>query len=117
MAGVNCSHQGSGVKLKNDMLQEDQQVGGPFLQLINAVKAFALVVRCLKVKNKWERNDKCERNILRRKRKKNIIKKINKNTHIIEIILKILILSPNDAHGWVRALSPKHTLLWSQQGE
>lgn len=38
-------------------------------------------------------------------------------THIIEIILKILILSPNDAHGWVRALSPKHTLLWSQQEE
>lgn len=37
-------------------------------------------------------------------------------THI-EIILKILILSPNDAHGWVRALSPKHTLLWSQREE
>lgn len=38
-------------------------------------------------------------------------------THIIEIILKILILSPNDAHGWVRALSPKHTLLRRQREE
>lgn len=32
-------------------------------------------------------------------------------THIIQIILEILILSPDDAHGWVRALSPKLALL------
>ena len=33
-------------------------------------------------------------------------------THINQIILEELILSPDDAHGWVRALSPKHALLW-----
>lgn len=108
MASVNSSHQGSGVKLKNDMLQEDQQVGRPVLQLLNVVKVGALVVRYLKVRHEWERNE----NAFRRKSKK---QKENGcvflSTHIIEIILKILILSPNDAHGWVRALSPKHALL------
>lgn len=36
-------------------------------------------------------------------------------THIIKIILEVLILSPDDAHGWVRAMSPKHTLLRRQR--
>ncbi len=33
-------------------------------------------------------------------------------THISQIIFEILIFCPDDAHGWVRALSSKHTLLW-----
>lgn len=38
------------------------------------------------------------------------------NTHIIhEIILKVLILSPDDAHGWVWAVSSKHALLWREE--
>lgn len=32
------SHQGSRVKLKNDMLHEDEQVGRPILQLVDTVK-------------------------------------------------------------------------------
>lgn len=32
-------------------------------------------------------------------------------THISQIILEILILGSDDAHGWVRAMSPKHALL------
>ena len=35
----------------------------------------------------------------------------NAFTHIVQIILEILILSPDDAHGWVRALSSKRALL------
>lgn len=61
VASVNSSHQGSRIKLKNDMLQEDQQVGRPVLQLLNAVKVCALVIRCLKFRHKWERNEKYEK--------------------------------------------------------
>lgn len=35
--------------------------------------------------------------------------------HISQIILEILIFCPDDAHGWVRALSSKHTLLWRKR--
>lgn len=56
VASVNSSHQGSRVKLKNDMLQEDQQVGRPVLQLLNVVKALPLVIRCLKFRHKRKRN-------------------------------------------------------------
>lgn len=35
--------------------------------------------------------------------------------HIIQINLEILILSTDDTHGWVRALSPKHALLWRER--
>lgn len=38
-------------------------------------------------------------------------------TYITEIVLKILILGPNDAHGWVRAPSPKRARLRSQREE
>lgn len=55
VASVNSSHQGSRVKLKNDMLQEDQQVGRPVLQMLNAVKVCALVIQCLKFRHKVER--------------------------------------------------------------
>lgn len=44
------SHQGSRVKLKNDMLHEDQQVRRPFFQLVYAVEVCALVIHCLKDK-------------------------------------------------------------------
>lgn len=61
VSSVNSSHQGSRVKLKNDMLQEDQQVGRPVLQLLNAVKARALVIQCLKFRHRWKRNEKYEK--------------------------------------------------------
>lgn len=38
-------------------------------------------------------------------------------THIIQIVLKILILSPDDAHGWVRALSPDTPCSGERWGE
>lgn len=66
MVSATSSHQGSWVKLKNDMLQEDQQVGRPVLQLLNAVEACALVIRCLEVRHKWQRNEKYEK-IIKRK--------------------------------------------------
>lgn len=88
------------------MLYEDQQVGRPVLQLLYTVEVFALVI-CLEVR---ERTNTPQRQVRTKKHDITFLKK--KFTHISQIILKILILSPDDAHGWVRALSPKHTLLW-----
>ena len=44
------SHQGSRVELKNDMLQEGQQVGRPILQLLNIVEVRMHVIHGLKDK-------------------------------------------------------------------
>lgn len=44
------SHQGSRVKLQNDMLHEDKQVGRPVLQALYAVEVNALVLHCLKAR-------------------------------------------------------------------
>lgn len=48
------SHQGCRVKLKDDMLQEDEQVGGPFPQLFYTVEV-GLVVHRLRAGGKYQR--------------------------------------------------------------
>lgn len=74
------------------MLQEDEQVGRPFPQLLYTVEV-GLVIHRLGGKHHRElsqaANKKGPWHLL-------------VSTHIIhEIILEILILSPDDAHGWV----------------
>lgn len=100
------------------MLHEDQQVGWPVLQRIYMAKVCTLVICHLRETDR--EGDNVREYAERDKRQYEVGKKnwVRDNikiqlrcgtilfTHIIQIILKILILSPDDAHGWVRALSP-----------
>lgn len=88
------SHQRCGVKLKDDMLQEDKQVGRPFPQLFYTGEV-GLVVHRLGAGAKYQTE---------------LSQAANERgpwhplviTHIIhEIILKVLVFSPDDAHGCV----------------
>lgn len=63
----------------------------------------------------WESEDTQMRQVKIKKIKSKIKRtKLSLFTHISQIVLEILILGPDDAHGCVRALSPKHALLWRE---
>lgn len=47
------SHQGCRVKLKNDMLQEDEQVGRPFPQVFYTVEVAVNVIHRLRAGGKY----------------------------------------------------------------
>lgn len=76
------------------MLQEDKQVGRPFPQLFYIVEV-GLVFHRLRAGGTYQTE------LSQAANEKELLHPLV-NTHIIhEIILKILILSPDDAHGCV----------------
>lgn len=52
------SHQGSRVKLQNDMLHEDQQVGRPILQLVDTVEVFGLLIPHLRERGRQVKSER-----------------------------------------------------------
>lgn len=86
------------------MLHEDQQVGRPILQHFYTDELCALVIHHLR-ENTEQRVKYKQRNKHNRTLFYSLL-----FTHIIQIILEILILSADDAHGCVWALSAKHAL-------
>lgn len=58
-----AAHQWRGVKLEDDMLHEDQQVGRPLLQLLYAAETRALVLHHLSRHRSHMSNDNVQGNI------------------------------------------------------
>lgn len=51
---LSTSHQRSTVKLEDDVVEEDQQMGGFAFQQLDTVEMTALIIHCLKLKRRTE---------------------------------------------------------------